>query len=81
MEGHKFCISGNMKLKQVSRSVSFHCDLNTDNEILKATTEKFIIDRTEWGITSMSKDHVNSDDSFIVTDEIGLIIHIVALPM
>ncbi len=79
MEGNKYCISGNMKLMQVSRSVSFHCDLNTDNEVLKATSDKFIVDRTEWGITSMSKDHVKSDDSFIVTDEIILKIHLVAV--
>ena len=79
LEGNEYCISGNMELLGVSRPVSFHSEVDFDNGILQATSKKFIIDRTEWGITTMSKDYVESEDSFIVTNEIGLVIHLVAV--
>ena len=79
LENNEQCISGDMQVLDVTRRISFHSDIIIDNKIITATSEKFIIDRTEWGITTMSKNHVESDKSFIVSDEIGIIIQIIAV--
>ncbi len=78
IEGDNHCLSGLLKIKDVERLITFHSEIKFEDEFISAISEKFIIDRTKWGITTMSKDYVESDESFIVTDEIRFVVHLVA---
>lgn len=79
IEGDKHCISGLLKIKDVERLITFHSDIRMEGDSIYAISDKFILDRTKWGITTMSEDYVKSDDSFIVNDEIGIIISLKAV--
>ena len=78
IEGDNYCLSGLLKIKDVERLITFHSEIKFEDEFISATSEKFRIDRTKWGITTMSQDYVESDDSFVVTDEIRFVVHLVA---
>jgi polyisoprenoid-binding protein YceI len=78
IDGDNHCLSGLLKIKDVERLITFHSEIKFEDEFISAISEKFIIDRTKWGITTMSQDYVESEESFIVTDEIRLVVHLVA---
>jgi len=78
IEGDNHCLSGLLKIKDVERLITFHSEIKYEDEFISAISEKFIIDRTKWGITTMSKDFVESEESFIVSDEIRFLIHLFA---
>jgi len=75
-KGHD--INGELELMGVSQCIDFNAKLVFDDNKLIATSDSIVIDRTHWGITSMSKDDAKSDKSFIVPNEIGIIVHLVA---
>ncbi|MCD4695640.1 MAG: YceI family protein [Bacteroidales bacterium] len=78
IESDKYCISGLLKIKDMERLITFHSDIRKEGDSISAVSDKFIIDRTKWGITTMSKDYVESEESFVVSDEIRFVIHLVA---
>ena len=63
-------ITGCLKITDTTHLVSFHCELFLEDDLLRAESEMFSIDRIKWGITSMSKDYVASENSYIVPEEI-----------
>lgn len=71
-------ITGELELMGVSQCIDFNSKFEFNDNNLIATSDSIIIDRTHWGITSMSKDDAKSDNSFIVPNEIGIIVHLVA---
>jgi len=71
-------IYGDLTLLGISKCINFQYDLILESDSLWAKTEEIIIDRTDWGSTSMSKDDAKSDKSFIVPDEIKIIVTLVA---
>ncbi len=78
IEGNNHCITGKLRIKDQVRPVTFHAELNTDGEKLTTTSEKFFIDRTEWGITTSSEKYVKNKDSFTFADEIYFVVHLMA---
>lgn len=78
IQNNEYCISGDMKIQEAVRFISFHSRIDIRDDMLIADSEKFIIDRTKWGITTMSKNYVTSKESFIVADEVSIKIHLVA---
>jgi len=65
-------IYGDFTLLGVTKCINFQYDLILESDSLWAKTEEIIIDRTDWGVTSMSKDDAKSDKSFIVPNEIRI---------
>jgi hypothetical protein len=58
--------------------ITFKANIKQTDNMLKVTTPKFTIDRTQWGIMFMSRSIVDDIKNGIVEDEIGLILDIVA---
>ena len=65
-------IYGDLTFLGVTNCVNFQYDLSIESDSLKIETEEFIIDRTDWGSFSMSKDDAKSDKSFIVPNNVKI---------
>ena len=62
----------------ITKCIDFQYDLILESDSLWAKTAEIVIDRTDWGSTSMSKDDAKNDKSFIVPNEIKIIVTLVA---
>lgn len=71
-------ISGNLTLKGVDKNVTFGAKVTKDGEVYTAVSEKFAIDRTQWGVNYGSKSVFADLKDKIVSDNIELKIKIVA---
>lgn len=71
-------VSGNLTLRDTTQMITFKANIKQTDNMLKVTTPKFTIDRTQWGIMFMSRSIVDDIKNGIVEDEIGLILEIVA---
>ena len=76
-KGH--IITGELELMGVEQCMSFNSKFDFDDNNLVITSDSLIINRTHWGITSMSEMDAKSNDSFIVPNDIGIVIHLVAI--
>lgn len=71
-------ISGNLKMKDVEKNISFGAKITKEGNVYKAETVSFSIDRTQWNVKYGSKTlFADLKDKFI-NDEIELKITIVA---
>ncbi len=70
-------ITGELRLMNVSQCINFGSEFIFDDDSLMITSDSIIIDRTHWGITSMSKNDAKSDKSFIVPNDIGIVVHLI----
>lgn len=74
-EGVTHQITGNLTLKDITKSITFDADIIMDNEEIRARTPDFIINRTEWNVMygsdliGTAKDKLISND---VTLSLGL---------
>ncbi|MBN2610072.1 MAG: YceI family protein [Bacteroidales bacterium] len=48
-------VSGDLTIKNITKPVSFHAAIKIQDGKLSATTEKFVLDRTEWSVNYQSK--------------------------
>ena len=71
-------IYGDLTLLGITKCINFQYDLILESDSLWAKTSEIVIDRTDWGSTSMSKDDAKSDKSFIVPNEIKIIVTLFA---
>jgi polyisoprenoid-binding protein YceI len=73
-------ITGNLTVKGISRSIAFNALVDTKNGQIKALSNMFFLDRTEWNVQYKSKKiFANLKDNFI-NDEMGIKIKLVATP-
>ena len=73
-----FNISGNLKLKDVEKNITFGAKVTKDGDTYKAVTVPFSIDRTQWNVSYGSKTLFADLKENIVNDNIELQITIVA---
>jgi len=78
INGNEYSLSGNLSIKNKTNNIEFKTLIEIRGDTLNAISEQFIIDRTKWGITNMSKKYAKSEDEFIVSDSISFIVHIKA---
>jgi len=71
-------VSGNLKLKDVEKNITFGAKVTKEGEIYKAVTVPFTIDRTQWNVKYGSKTLFADLKENIVNDNIELQITIVA---
>ncbi len=71
-------ITGELTLMGIAKCINFDSKFDFDDNNLTITSDSIIINRTNWGITSMSKEDAKSNESFIVPNNIGIIVHLVA---
>lgn len=75
-KGH---IQGDLTLRDVTKCISFGATIMHNNEEkIHVLTDSIRIDRTNWGIFSLSPNHVHSEESFIVSDTIVISLSVVA---
>ena len=71
-------ITGELTLMGIAQCINFNSEFEFDNNNLTITSDSIIINRIHWGITSMSELDAKSNDSFIVPNDIGIVVHLVA---
>lgn len=71
-------ISGNLKLKDVEKNITFGAKITKEDNIYKAVTVPFSIDRTQWNVKYGSKTLFADLKENIVNDNIEFQITIVA---
>lgn len=71
-------ITGNLTLRGESRSITIPSTVSMDGSQFKASTPKFTIDRTEWGVSYNNSGIVDLAKDNIINDNIGLEIMLVA---
>lgn len=75
-----YLVSGNLKLKDVEKNITFGAKVTKDGDTYKAVTVPFTIDRTQWNVKYGSKTLFADLKENIVNDNIELQITIVAKP-
>jgi polyisoprenoid-binding protein YceI len=71
-------ITGNLTLKEVTKSISFEATVKEENGVLKADAPSFVINRLDWGIKTGSKSLAATAKDKIIGDDIALTIHLEA---
>lgn len=71
-------LTGNLDMKGQSRSITIPATVSMDGDTFKASTPKFTIDRTEWGVSYNNSNIVDIVKDDIINDNIGLEIMLVA---
>ena len=71
-------VSGNLKLKDVEKNITFGAKITKEGNVYKAVTVPFTIDRTQWNVKYGSKTLFADLKENIVNDNIELQITIVA---
>ena len=67
-------IVGDLTFLGITECISFSCGITFLNDSIIARTEKIVIDRTDYGNITMSKEDAKSDKSFIVPNEVDIVI-------
>ncbi len=68
---NKYIIYGELTIKDVTNAIEFEAEIyfGNNNEAVKFVSDKFVIDRTKWGIEFMSKSVFDDlKDNFISDD-------------
>lgn len=72
-------ITGNLTMKDNTRSITIPAMVSMDGGMIKAATPKFVIDRTEWNVMYGAEGSVaDLAKDNIINDNIGLELNIVA---
>ena len=69
-------VTGNLTIKNISKSITFKAQVNHDGDQIEAYSEPFAIDRAEWDIQYKSKSFFNDLKDEFINDEIGITIKI-----
>lgn len=72
-------IFGDLTIVGITQCIGFSFDLNFESDTVRAKSEEITLDRTNWGITSMSKEDAKSDKSFIVPDDFKIVVTLVGI--
>lgn len=73
-----YMVSGNLKMKDVEKNITFGAKITKENNVYRAVTIPFSIDRTQWNVTYGSKTLIADLKDNIVNDNIELQINIIA---
>ena len=73
-----YTLSGNLKMKDVEKNITFGAKITKEGNVYKATTVPFSIDRTQWGIVYSSESVMGKLKDGAINDDITLQIKIEA---
>jgi len=77
-DGRTHDITGNLTMRGKSRSITIPATVSMDGGMLKASTPKFTIDRTQWDVSYNNGGIAGIVKDDIINDNIGLEITLVA---
>ncbi|HPK04590.1 MAG TPA: YceI family protein [Bacteroidales bacterium] len=72
-------VSGNLTMKDATRNVAFPVNIEIRDGVVKAVTDNFIIDRSEWNVKYGSRKFFDNLKDNFIHDEISLKISFVGL--
>jgi len=73
-----FLVYGNLTLKDVTKQIGFKANVDVAGETVKVTSQKFNIDRTEWGIKYNSGKFFDDLKDKAINDDMALQVNLVA---
>ncbi len=65
-------ISGNLTIMDITKNISFNAEVNTNGDVVMASTPQFVIDRTDWGIKYKSKKFFDDLKDKFINDDMGI---------
>jgi len=71
-DGSTHSITGNLTMKDVTRSVTLPATVKIEGNAVVASTPEFLIDRTQWNVQYGSKSIFDNLKDKFINDEIGL---------
>lgn len=79
LDSGSYLIEGNLTMKEVTKNISFEAQVNksTDN-VYTATTNTFVINRTDWGVNYGSKNIFKDLKDAVILDDVEIQITISA---
>jgi polyisoprenoid-binding protein YceI len=78
-ENGKTMITGNLTLKEISKSITIPATISGDETSMTIKSEPFMIDRTEWKINYASKSVFDDLKDKFVDDSIELVVDVKVL--
>jgi len=72
-------IYGDITILGVTKCINFQYDLILESDTLQVKTEEIILDRSDFGNTSMSEEDAKSDQSFIVPNDFKIVVTLVGV--
>jgi len=73
---NKYLIAGDLWIRGLVNCIRFNAKVNFDQEQFTAVSDSFQINRIDWNLTIYSQQEAKSDEAVIVSDNIGLVIHL-----
>jgi len=73
-----FLVYGNLTMKDITKQVGFKANIQTTDGTVSVTSQKFNIDRTEWGIKYNSGKFFDDLKDKAIDDEMALQVNLVA---
>lgn len=67
-------IDGNLTIKGITKGISFKANVKIHNGIVSATSEEFVLDRTQWNVNYGSKSVFKELQDKFINDEFSLLI-------
>ncbi len=74
----KTSIDGNLTIKGITKNISFPANTSLEGNVLTLNTEKFTINRTDWGVNYASKSIIADIGDKFINDDIELKISVKA---
>jgi len=71
-KGSFYLAKGILKIKDINKAIQFRSSISINDSSIMLVSERFPINRTQWGITIYSKNYEQTDDSFLFTDFVEL---------
>jgi len=69
-------VTGNLKMKNIAKSVSFNADLNIGKSKIMAVTPEFKINRNDWGIVYNNKTIAGVAKDYVINDDVALVVNL-----
>jgi polyisoprenoid-binding protein YceI len=70
---------GDLTIIGITDCIRFQFSQQLEADTIRAESEEITLDRTNWGITSMSKEDAKSDKSFIVPNDFRIVVTLVGI--
>ncbi|MFK7774831.1 MAG: YceI family protein [Saprospiraceae bacterium] len=74
---YDYKFTGNLTILGVSKSISFKSNINISENEVSIKSEKFIINRADWGMTYNAKGTAGVPLDYLISDDVGFQIDVV----
>ena len=73
LDANNYQIEGNLTMKETTKNIAFEAQINKDeNNVYTATTNSFVINRTDWGVNYGSKNIFKDLKDAVILDDVEI---------